>query len=57
MTEDEKQELKETASSWKANAKLFTKMSEECNKHLKYGNNSIAITFEQNAKILEALAK
>ena len=57
MTEEEKQELKETASSWKTNARLFTKMSEECNQHLKFGYSSIATTFEQNAKILETLAK
>ena len=57
MMEEEKQELKETANAWKINAKLFRKMSEDCNKHSKYGHESIAITFEQNAKILETLAK
>lgn len=56
MTEDERKELLKTASAWKANAGLFRELGEECPDHLKFGYQSIAITFGQNAKIVEAIA-
>ena len=55
MTEDERRQLVETASAWQANAKLFKEMAQNCCEHLKYGHQSIAITFEMNAKIIKAL--
>ena len=57
MNNQEKQELRETAQSWKDNAELFKGMANTKNKDLSYGFNSIARTFETNAMILEALVK
>jgi len=56
MQEEERQELLGTVSSWYANARIFNGLAKNCNKHLVSGYTSIAMTFENNAKILEALA-
>ena len=56
MQEEERQELLETVSNWYANARIFRGMIKNCNKHLVLGYTLIALSFENNAKILEALA-
>ena len=53
MTEEERNELKETAKAWKANSKLYSDMLKDCDEKLKFGYQSIATTFDVNARILE----
>jgi hypothetical protein len=49
------EELIETAKSWEANGRVFRKMAQNCNEHLKDGYDSIAISFEGNAKIVKVI--
>jgi len=54
----EKVKLNELIKSWRQSAKAFRKSAEKAeNRHAKRGFESIAITFEVNAKLLEVMIK